>query len=235
MAKIPEFLPGSRLPFVACIETRFPGVDGREVVTAGTGTLIGPRLLLTAGHVVFDPIHGGMPLGFQVTMGASPRRSFPVSGNNWRSSGPWFTTDSHRNKIERSLSGSDFGVIILESTHPGVTPIAFQTTETDRLNALELFVAGYFNKSANLRNDAFIASSLGTVMHSFDFRITYQIATLGGMSGGPVWSRDSDTGTRTIRGIHTSIFNGVGNALRITEHVFKRIDKWRTEFDPASH
>lgn len=234
MVKIPVQLLGAQLPFMACIETRFPGKYGEEVVTAGTGTLIGPRLLLTAGHVVYDPHHGGMPLGFQVTMG-SPRLSFSISGNNWRSSKPWFDKDSGLTDLERSLSGSDFGVVILDSPIDcSVSPLDFQTTRGASLSALELFVAGSYNQAANVRNDAFIASSQGTVMKNFDWRLTYQVRTLGGMSGGPVWSRDPETKARTIRAIHTSIFFGVGNALRIDTNVFKKIDMWRTQFHPSA-
>ena len=59
----------SQFPFIARVVTVFPRKE-----TGGTGTLIGPRLILTAGHVVFDPMWGGDALRFAVTLGGQNRQ-----------------------------------------------------------------------------------------------------------------------------------------------------------------
>ena len=213
---------------MACIETQFPN----QVVTAGTGTLVGPRMLLTAGHVVYDPVHGGKPRSFRVTLGNAPRQSFTAT--NWRTSGKWFKTDSKLSMSKRALSSADVGVVILDNPIDSmVASLKYETTKTEVINAMTLNVAGYSNDATLIPNTAFFASSRGTTVPQASYRMSYPIHTIAGMSGGPVWSRDPSQ-VRTVRAIHTSLFDGAGNALRITTSVFRLLQKWQNQFHPTA-
>jgi V8-like Glu-specific endopeptidase len=61
-------------------------------------------------------------------------------------------------------------------------------------------------------------------------RIHYAIDTLDGMSGGPAYTVAHD-GRIVIRGVHTSIFGGMGSALRITHNIKALIDSWVAHVD----
>jgi hypothetical protein len=60
------------------------------------------------------------------------------------------------------------------------------------------------------------------------FRAFYPIQTLAGMSGGPVYSRDP-SGQILLRAVHTSIYNDMGSALRITDGIAALIKGWLNE------
>jgi V8-like Glu-specific endopeptidase len=49
----------SSWPWVALIESYFPALNGR--FTVASASLIHPRVLLTAGHVIYDGTRGGYP------------------------------------------------------------------------------------------------------------------------------------------------------------------------------
>jgi V8-like Glu-specific endopeptidase len=57
---------------------------------------------------------------------------------------------------------------------------------------------------------------------------TYQIDTMGGQSGAPVWVKLSD-GRRLGVGIHTNGAMTGNSATRITQEVFDNIAAWAAE------
>lgn len=235
----------SRLPPVAYIETTFAGRDqaGNRVRTAGTGTLIGPRIILTAGHVVFEPLHGdeqfgGRPLDIVVTLGST---RITLKAVDWRTTNKWINVDSGlpAGDVRRLLSNADVGLVVLQDAiDTQVAPLSHvETTPTETLNTATLNVAGYSNQLPDHSRSGTLfggKTSGGGVVARAPSRVTYPLETLAGMSGGPVWTFDRASESRTLRGIHTSILNGAGNALRITSEVFKLVSKWSQEFHPTA-
>ena len=70
---VPKFLEKTLWPFVGMIRSYFPTLNGQA--SGGTGTLIHPRVILTAGHVVYDPSRGGYPTRADVVLGAKRSES----------------------------------------------------------------------------------------------------------------------------------------------------------------
>lgn len=226
MAKL-KTIAGANAPFLACIRTRFP-----NDTTVGTGTLVGRRLLLTAGHVVFDPAKGGKPHQFIVTIGRAPR--ITISATGWLTTSEWAKTDSKlfRNagqRALRALSSYDMGAVVLNRplTSPTMLPVK-PVDPLSGLNGVPATVAGYSTKKGLFPNTALIAALSGSNMQSAPGRLRYPVATVGGMSGGPVWTFQSNT--RSIRAIHTSKYRQQGNALILNAALLEYIQRWQRKF-----
>jgi V8-like Glu-specific endopeptidase len=231
----------SNFPFIGYLQTSFPsptaGPGGLEI---GTGSLIAPRLVLTAGHMVYDADQGGQAVSIDVTFGGPQGRKyqrlrqvdFPVE---WR---------SPRSALDTSLvSPVDVGVIVLpQPIDRFITPVPYQTASDTMLTGMLLNVGGYpafppqgprgalWGNDFNLLQNGTLPASL---VQYESFRLFYPVRTLGGMSGGPVYNFDPTSNTRTVRGVHTSFLDGVGgSALRINEDIFQLIQYWVTTYRP---
>jgi glutamyl endopeptidase len=242
MASI-DILPtdATRFPFVGYIETSFPsparGPGGLEI---GTGTLIAPRLVLTAAHMVYDPAQGGQAVSIDITFGGPQGRKyqsvkqvdFPLE---WR---------NPRDDLDTSLvSPVDIGVIVLpQPIDRFITPVPFQTASDTMLAGMLLNVVGYpafppqGPRGALWGNDFNLlqGGALPAEIRPYEsFRLFYPVNTLGGMSGGPVYDFDPATTTRTVRGVHTAFLSDdVATATRIDENIFQLIQHWVTTFRP---
>ena len=232
----------SNFPFIGYIRTTFPnptmGPGGLEI---GTGTLIAPRLVLTAGHIVFDPDQGGQAVSIDLTFGGPQGRQFrgltevdfPVE---WR---------QPRDQVDSSLvSPVDIAVIILpQAIDAFIKPIQFQTASDTMLAGKLMNIAGFpavppdgsargslWGTNSNL----LLGNSLDEDLQKYSkWRLFYPVRTRGGLSGAPVYDVDPVSRTRTIYGVHSSFLNGVGgSALRITEGIFHLLQEWVTTFRP---
>jgi V8-like Glu-specific endopeptidase len=238
-----DLLPAdaSQFPYIGYVETTFPnptmGPGGREI---GSGTLIAPRLVLTAGHIVYDSHQGGQAVSITVRFAGSQALTFagltqvdfPVE---WR---------QPRSNLDTSLvSPVDIGVIVLpQPIDRFVTPMPFQTASDTMLTGMSMNIGGYpaFPPSGPRgalwgRNFGLLQgpSVLGELAQYESFRLFYPVATLPGMSGGPVYDYDADSQTRTLRGVHTSFIDGFcASALRVTEGIYQLIQHWVTTYRP---
>ena len=236
----------SDFPYIGYIETSFPtpthGPGGLEI---GTGTLIAPCVVLTAGHIVFDPNQGGQADAITITLGGpggmsvtSNRVDFP---QEWRNGAP----GSFDNSVNSAV---DLGVIVLpEPIDQFIAPVPFQTASDSQLAGMSLNVAGYpaapsagtrgtlWGRNSHLLQGAAIPGDLAPFE---SYRLFYPVSTLPGMSGGPLYDFNSVSKVRTIRGIHTAgptpdspLFPG--SALRITEDVLQLLQHWVSIFRPS--
>ncbi len=189
----------------------------------GTGWLIAPNIVLTAGHCVHSGEGGEFFKSVEVIPGFDansvdlPPFGSRVSTNlrasdNWKSEGDW---------------GADYGAIILESGFGGAkapaTYLPFVLADNE-LGGLVVNISGY---PADLVSGVQYYSG-GKITKVTGDRLFYEIDTAGGMSGSAVIWNDPGDERRRVVGIHN--YGGCPNkASRITVNVKSDIDAWTSE------
>lgn len=184
----------------------------------GSGWLVGPRTVITAGHCV----HGGGPGGkFATRIEVIPG----MDGKN-RPYGTFlgrqlYTTTGWANN--RSFD-HDYGAIILGSEIGNrVGYFGFENLTRQQLLAGQTNVAGY-------PGDKPIGTqwrSGGPLVDASATQLFYTFDTYAGQSGSPLWKVFNNQ--RTAVGIHN--LGGCPNAgVRINQQVFANIDLWKNRW-----
>jgi V8-like Glu-specific endopeptidase len=208
-------------PFVALVTAYF---HDSSLTALGTGTLIHPRLILTAGHVLFDK-DLGRPDQVEVRLGGYVPEGRTAEW--YESTREWQDRDSRGSEPAPT---SDFGVIRLGVDQPippdvarAAVPVVTDDLEVDHLT---LCVVGFPAEDGRLGNlyGASNRAYPGEVARN-GTHFQYEVDTYEGMSGGPVYSLDASNRV-LVRGVHTMMFEGVGTALRITNTVADVIREW---------
>lgn len=185
-----------------------------------TGTLIGPRHVLTAGHCVYniDNDRWYSSLSFSPGQNGSAR---PYGKIGWRRaiSVRGWTRDHKRNY--------DYAMIVL-----------------DRDIGSTVGWMGYGWRKPmpdyNVNINGYPADkSWGTMWHAFcnlgpktTYRLYYPCDTFGGMSGSGVYVYNSSAGSRIIYGIHAygTDWTGLNGATRIRKAVFENLKNWKAAY-----
>lgn len=233
-----EPVVASGFPNVAYIKAHFPRPHGAFDV--GTGTLIAPRVVLTAGHVVYDDEQDGKAVVDVSFVGTDlppflglTEVDFPME---WR---------KPRDELDRSLvSPVDIGVIVLpKGIDRFITPMLYQKASDSMLAGASNLVGFPANPPNNVprgtlwgnRFQLLQGAALPDGMSQYEsFRLFYQVDTLPGMSGGPLYTVDNQ-GIATLRGIHTCSLEGLGiggSALRIDDNILSLLNAWVQQFPP---
>ena len=203
-------------PWRAICALRITAHDNTQWI--GTGWLVAPRVVITAGHCVYLHGNGGWAKKIEVIPGlndASRPYGSCVSSN----------VRSVRGWSESKKRDFDYGAIILPS----------DCRLGDR--------TGYFGYA--VRNDSFLTGSVinmsgypgdkgGNQQWFMAQRpksltskvITYDIDSMGGQSGGPVWIKEGEN--RYCVGIHTNGHSSGNSATRIDLSVFNNIKFWKS-------
>lgn len=193
----------------------------------GTGWLVSPRVVVTAGHCVYMSNEGGWPTQIEVIPGRfGTQRPFGSAiSRDLRSVTGW-TVDNDRDY--------DYGAILLpEDKRFGddLGWFGYANRDDDYLRGATLNLAGYpgdGGKAGPERQQGTPWFHSRAVSDVNDKQITYEIDTYGGQSGSPVWEMTAD-GSRYGLAIHTwgtSVNNG---GTRITREVFDKIVSWAGE------
>lgn len=190
-------------------------------VYVGTGWLVSPRLVLTAGHCVFMSDEGGWATQIEVIPGrdADERPFGSAVSRELRSVTGW-TQDND--------SEFDYGAIILPTDKRFGDQLGwfgYASRADDYLSNLTLNLAGYPGDGGPTGVDGSQWWHSRMVRDVFDRQITYEIDTFGGQSGAPVWEFASNGGRYGVA-IHTygdTLNNG---GTRITGDVFDTIVSW---------
>lgn len=190
----------------------------------GTGWLVGPRLVLTAGHCVYMADEGGWASSIEVIPGRNGQgRPFGSAvATDLRSVVGW-TVDNDRNY--------DYGAIILpEDARYGdqLGWFGYTPRPDDYFSGITLNLSGYPGDGGKTQIEGTQWFHARGIREVFERQISYEIDTFGGQSGGPVFETTSD-GSRYGLAIHTwgtSVSNG---ATRITQDVFDNIIQWAGE------
>ncbi len=187
----------------------------------GSGWLIGPRTVVTAGHCVYMSQHGGWASSIEVIPGrnGANRPYGSCVSSDLRSVQGW-TQDNN--------TDYDYGVILLpESGALGnqVGWFGFVNYSDDQLKGQPVNIAGYpGDKPAGTQ---WFHSDKVTEVD--ERKITYTVDTVGGQSGSPVWMYQD--GNRYGVAIHTNGQSSGNSGTRITTDVYQNLVNWKT-FNP---
>jgi V8-like Glu-specific endopeptidase len=204
-------------PWRAICGLKITAANGRRFI--GTGWLIAPRTVITAGHCVFMHNEGGWARSVEVVPGLNDTaRPFGSAFSGALRSVTGWTQSRNRE--------FDYGAIIL----PGNARLG------DRTGWLGLAVRDdAFLRAASLNLSVYPGDKGGNQQWFMAQRaksvsgrvITYEIDTMGGQSGSPVWILQN--GQRYGVGVHTNGASSGNSATRINTDVFNRMMAWKSE------
>jgi V8-like Glu-specific endopeptidase len=182
----------------------------------GTGFLIGPRAVATAGHCVYLHNQGGWARKIEVIPGSNGSvRPFGQSvATSFRSVSGW---------VVNRRPESDYGCIVLNAGAFGgrnLGSFGFAAFGAAALVAQAGVVAGFPGDKpfAELWG---MARKFKTVTAS---TLIYDIDTMGGQSGAPVYIKRN--GQRYVVGIHNYGAATGNSATRVTQPVYQRLLAW---------
>ena len=183
------------------------------MIGIGTGWLIAPTVVITAGHCVYD---GGWNTKMTVFPGIDDSDSSPVSARAIRMEAVDGWTNS-------SADNCDFGAIFLDRPLTTGKFDFAEFSETD-LEQMVVNVAGY--PSDRPQRTMWMQS--GRMLDADDAFLYYKMDTHGGQSGCPVilWEDGNDF---TVVGIHTGNIGTANRAVRINSDVFNQLMSWRDQ------
>jgi V8-like Glu-specific endopeptidase len=216
-------------PQVGLIASYFPGLQGNDPPYAtGTATLIHPGAILTAAHVVYDDRYGGKSRGFDVTFGNNAY-VHGIPGENAR-----FREDLFPGWPPDRLCPFDLSVVRLGVEMGGINPATVNASTTADLAGYLTNVVGYPAEGYDVYGQPlfgrlFGAEAIARIDPGYDtgFSIQYPIATLGGMSGGPVYRSDEAQAGLALRAIHNNqLGNGDGDGLVLSAELVEQIRVW---------
>lgn len=211
-----EVGPTDRYPWRAIASLLLTAADGTNWI--GTGWMVSPRLMLTAGHCVFMSDHGGWCRQIEVIPGrkGGTRPYESCIATDYRSVSGW-TRDGNRIY--------DYAAILLpESCRYGerVGWFGYQNYSDDQIENRRINISGYPGDKPS-GTQWFHSNGLTDVD---DDVLEYEADTAGGQSGAPVWVKNSD-GSRYGVGIHTNGSLAGNSATRINAGVLENINNWR--------
>ncbi|KAH9885014.1 hypothetical protein F4778DRAFT_787417 [Xylariomycetidae sp. FL2044] len=211
-----DYQDGGRYRSVVKIQARFEDKDKKAVWMMGSGWLVHPKILVTAGHVVYDHGHRlGRVMELRCYIGYCGRASIKDPsvqmrfGNQVVTTAEWVASNSDRTKDVAFIQVSEAFAGDLQLFKPTNTPM------TD--NGAYIGVVGYPGDKS-LPDEERGVDEFGAQMYEqfetteYDLEksprhmLEYKISTFGGQSGAPVIRRG-----KSIDVIGTHCYGGGGD------------------------
>ena len=175
-----------------------------------TGWLVSPDTLVTAGHCIYN--NNGWNFDLEYSPGANgAERPYGTA----KAARIWTDTSWISNRNNKQ----DWGIVKLDKSFPQVGYFGYRWQEAS-LNGTEVELRGYpGDKPAGQ-----LWGMAGPITDSSSNNLSYQIDTVGGQSGSPVFLGDVHQSVA----IHTTGANRSNSSTRITESLFNIISKLRS-------
>ncbi len=205
----------ANFPWRAICALKITAASGRRYI--GTGWFVSARTVVTAGHCIFMHNEGGWVRSVEVIPGLDDTNQpfGRATSSHLRSVTGWTRSRSREH---------DYGAIILPANArlgDRTGTFGFANRNDNFLRPARLNLSGYpGDKGGN--QQWFMAERTKSVSPRV---IVYEIDTMGGQSGAPVWVLQN--GKRFAVGIHTNGHQTGNSATRIESNVFNRIESWR--------
>lgn len=174
------------------------GLQGGRAVMVGTGALISPRLVLTAGHNLDDSIDE-IEIAPGRSDGNRPYGSVRLGRDAFHQHPAWSNPDLRD-------PDRDAGALVLDAPFRGLEDewFAIAAPDDDALGGWMLNIAGYPDESPTNRaaDGAELWFHSNAVEAVAPHTIQYAIDTTFGQSGAPVWAQAEPDAPPTVVGIH---------------------------------
>ncbi|KAJ7466195.1 ATP synthase F1 [Mycena galericulata] len=209
---------GGQFRSIVKIQSKFRSKDGSAKWMMGSGWLIRPDLLVTAGHVVYDKAYGyGAVTQIKCYIGYNGVQSVPKQGSSIPAVQPRYgskvvTTESWI--VDGEARPRDVAFIQVHKDFVGSLNV-FNFTGTPSPSVVKLGVVGYpGDKDLNGEFGAQMYELFGVTSIDLDttsrHMITYNVSTAGGQSGAPILSQLARGVTPNLIAIGTHCY-GAGN------------------------
>jgi glutamyl endopeptidase len=202
------------------LEVLFPS----GAVVTGTGAVIGPATVLTAGHCVYDHRFGGFAQAARVAPGRNGTLCpfGTVTADRFTAVAGW---------MEQLDDRCDYGAIFLAE------PVGHRTgwfgigcLMGSNLENLLVNSAGYpldLPVEEPLLRGKTLWWTYAQIAAVDEHRLWYSFDTYQGQSGSPVWYYEPSTKQRYIVGIHTTGWGTVNSACRVSREILNNLKEWR--------
>lgn len=200
-------------------------IDAPAGQYVGTGWLIGPKTLLTAGHCVYGAEMGGWANSIRVVPGrdGTEQPFGSVVSKKFSTVKRW---------VDNQDPDFDYGVIQLpDAVGQRLGWFGLGVRTPDQLRSARVNISGYPADRGGGVEQWFSANTVVAVTQR---RVFYSVDTFGGQSGSPVWVQDDPKKPPVAVGIHAYGVGGTPSALgvvansapRITTAVLTNVKKW---------
>lgn len=203
---------------ICALQMRGPGGTGG----IGTGWLIGPRTVVTAGHCVFSQTYfGGWAESVDVIPGLNHRQNGHVLepfgktvARRFSALKPWVESDD-------KAADHDIGCIHLDEPIGDRTGwFGFAALEPAELESRLVNISGY---PGDLGGGYEQHHARNRVNHVGERRLFYDVDTAGGQSGAPVWIHRTEDSDPLAVAIHAYGIGATPSALGIVANSAPRI------------
>ncbi|MBN9343682.1 MAG: trypsin-like serine protease [Holosporales bacterium] len=201
----------------------------------GSGLLMGPNQVLTAGHNLYDHKRGGWAQEIIFT---------PAQQGEQKPFGEARATvlKAFKGWIENKAENHDMGVLILDrsiGSQVGWAGLAIIDDTYYLTQKPSIAIAGYPSTDVQLLTQegaprishALLREHQGDVLKAEASRLYYKINTRGGQSGGPIVAYLEELKGYFVLGIHTHAHDEANEGTRLTATKFWAIHECREQFD----
>ena len=208
---------------------RMRGASGGGAI--GTGWLIGPRTLLTAGHCVYSSTFFG---GWASRVEVIPGMNGAGDGPEARPFGSLISESF--SSVDRWTDGEDpdFDIGCIHLDEPIGDRLGWFSVAALAAEELEGYLVNVSGYPADRGKGAEQYHSANRILRVSDRRIFYEVDTFGGQSGAPVWIHQAEDGPPIAVAIHAYGTGGTpgswdikaNSAPRIIPEVLGQLRAW---------